>query len=146
MPLIVALVIVAVFGLVGVYAANQRSTAPDPFAPYDPATFGIPDIVAGYRILAITTPDNTACMMPNEMRVLIQAVDPMPDNPMVDRNGGDIIFEVKKLHPDIDWGLEYIMPVPFDRNQFVASMQSWIKAGCVKLGGPQFTDMPSATP
>ena len=67
----------------------------------------------------------------------------------VARDGGDIINEVKKLHPDIDWQLQYIMPQPVtqvDHERFVASIQAWNKEGCVRLGGPQFTDMPSATP
>jgi hypothetical protein len=122
---------------------------PDPFAPYAPATYGLPEIVAGYRIVAVHSSSNTPCMAVNQIRLTIQAVDPSPDNPMVDRNGGDIIFEVKKLHPDIDWQLEYIMPQPItqaDHEQFLAGMETWKKEGCVTLGGPRLTDMPSATP
>jgi hypothetical protein len=125
---------------------------PDPFAAYAPATFGLPEIVAGYRIVAVHSSDNTPCMPVNTISLTIQAVDPSPDNPMVDRNGGDIIFEVKKLHPDIDWQLEYVMPgriAPANRVPLSAATQQWIdvtKQGSVTLGGPEFTVAPSATP
>jgi hypothetical protein len=113
---------------------------PDPFAPYNPLTYGIPEIVAGYRIVIVHTPETDPCMSPDEMRLTIQAVDPSPDNPMVPREGGDILFELEKLKPGIKWGLGYIMPVPFDREQFVN--QHAQQNDCVKLGGPEFTPTP----
>jgi hypothetical protein len=119
---------------------------PDPFAPYDPATYGIPEIVAGYRIVIVQTAETNPCIQPDEMRLTIQAVDPSPDNPMVPREGGDILFELEKLKPGIKWGLAYIMPVPFDREQFVRQQNEAMKNGCVKLGGPEFTLTPSDVP
>jgi hypothetical protein len=138
-PLIVGTLFIATFLLAGVHAANMRSNLPDPFTPYDPATFGIPETLAGYRILAVTSSQNSPCLPANTQEVLIQAIDPMPENPMVARGNGDVIFELKKINPDVQWGLSYIMPVPFNRAGFASRQDSWnqaMKNGCIILGGP----------
>lgn len=120
--------------------------------PYHPATFGIPEIVAGYRIFTVQTAQNTACMPPDEMRLIVQAVDPSPDNPMFSREGGDLVAELEKLKPDIKLGLEFIMPISLQREQFVIQHiqrnEAAKKNGCLQLGGPipTITDLPDPSP
>ncbi len=45
-------------------------------APVDeqsnPARFGLPAKIEGYNVLAVLTPDNTACMLPGTMRIVLQ--------------------------------------------------------------------------
>jgi hypothetical protein len=40
---------------------------------YDPSYYGLPPTIAGYKTFAVLTSDNTACMMPGEKRLVVQA-------------------------------------------------------------------------
>ncbi len=49
---------------------QNRSTPPN---TYDPAHYGLPPTIAGYKTFAVLTADNTACMTPGEKRLVLQA-------------------------------------------------------------------------
>lgn len=78
-PIIILIIVlgISVLGLAFVsrdksYAdlLNQsHSTSP---GTYDPAHYGLPSTIAGYKTFAVLTSDNTACMMPGEKRLVLQ--------------------------------------------------------------------------
>lgn len=39
---------------------------------YDPAQFGIPDTLAGYRVVGVFTEENSVCMQPGEKDLLLE--------------------------------------------------------------------------
>ncbi len=43
---------------------------------YDPALHGLPGTLAGHKVLAVLTPDNTVCLGPNRKRLILQATQP----------------------------------------------------------------------
>ncbi len=47
-----------------------------PTGLFDPASHGVPDTIAGYKVLAVITPENTACVGPNETRLVLQTNEP----------------------------------------------------------------------
>jgi hypothetical protein len=69
--------------LLSVYARNTSmatpiesqapAVTPAPENPYNPAQYGVPDILGGYKVLAILTLRDVACMPPQVKRVLLQA-------------------------------------------------------------------------
>jgi hypothetical protein len=50
---------------------QNQSTSP---STYDPAHYGLPPTIAGYKTFAVLTSDNTACMMPGEKRLVLQTM------------------------------------------------------------------------
>ncbi len=52
-------------------ALASSAPAPDD-EPFDPARFGLPAKIENYNVLAVLTPDNTACMLPGTKRVVLQ--------------------------------------------------------------------------
>lgn len=48
---------------------QNHSTLP---STYDPAHYGLPPTIVGYKTFAVLTSDNTACMMPGEKRLVLQ--------------------------------------------------------------------------
>ncbi len=137
-PIIVTCIIV--LGAVAILARTAAPAQSDPFAPFEPATFGIPDVVAGYRIVQVRTDENTACIQPGVMQLTIQPVNAMPGNPLASADGGDIVGALKALKPDAVIGLQYIsIANPFTREQFLEQNQQWnlmMSGGCESLGGP----------
>lgn len=60
--------------------------------PYNPAQYGVPDTLGGYKVLAITTLRDVPCMSPRQKNILLQATEntaqeylkdprPLPDIP-----------------------------------------------------------------
>jgi hypothetical protein len=46
---------------------------------YDPIRFGIPETIGGYRVLAVLSEENSACMKPGEKRLVLQSLQPTID-------------------------------------------------------------------
>lgn len=53
------------------YALASDAAAPDDEL-FDPAHFGLPTRIDNYNVLAVLTPDNTACMLPGTKRLVLQ--------------------------------------------------------------------------
>jgi len=139
------LIIIVVVSFVTWQQVNLRTVVTpdptvDPFATYDPATYGIPDTIAGYKVLTVQTMENTACMSPETMRLTIQPVEPLPGNPLASQSNGDVRAELKKLKPDVHWELQYITAGPYDREKFIVGNATWNETmqsiGCLRTGPP----------
>lgn len=67
-----------VFFAVGVFSASAGQpvpTASPPPSPYDPASHGVPSIVAGHKVLAVFSSSSTVCMPSQEKRLVLQATE-----------------------------------------------------------------------
>ncbi len=60
----------------GRYCLHETSSAGTTLNPYDPARFGLPGYIRGYKLLAVFTSDNLACMSKGETRLMLQATAP----------------------------------------------------------------------
>jgi len=43
---------------------------------YSPPDYGLPNTLAGYKVMAVKTSENTACMSTGTKRIILQASDP----------------------------------------------------------------------
>lgn len=113
---------------------------PDPFHTYDPATYGIPATIAGYKVLAVQTSTNTACTMPGTMRLILQATEPDLDSFLANTNPQAVMQELEKLDisKDVKWQPQYVGPSLWDREKFISQNNEWNESrkayGCLRTG------------
>ena len=113
---------------------------------YNPARVSVPSYVGGYKVLAVFTSDNLACMNPGEIRLVLQAPETNMDKYLANSNPKDI-------HKDLEqhgWNatIEIVGPgITID--QIIGESAKWNqdmkKTGCLKLGPaavPQTTTEP----
>lgn len=124
-----------------------------PNGPFDPASHGVPDTIAGYRVLAVITPENTACVGPNETRLILQTNEPT-EMDFLSRNDSSAAIQATAqlglaARVDILWASSSTM-----QNQLVAEIQRWNEAiaarGCFQLSsvatGTDGTNLTTASP
>ncbi len=70
LALLVALFVILAVAIPTVQASSAHPTW---MAPYELAQQGLPSTIAGYKVLTVLTPDNTACMPLGEKRLVLQA-------------------------------------------------------------------------
>jgi hypothetical protein len=123
------------------------------YAPYDPATYGIPYEIASYKILAVMTSDNMACIPSGMMRSIIQSSHPGVRDLLANDSDTRVVAEALKQLPafaDVQWTLEVVSSAPWNAARFISSVQRWndtMKNGCVKLGPhPPIILTPTVTP
>ena len=78
--LVVGAILIFIAGLfrmvgAGIFAWSlpAEGETPSLSESYNPAYFGLPQTVAGYKVLAVLTSDNTACMSPGSRKLVLQA-------------------------------------------------------------------------
>jgi hypothetical protein len=101
-------------GQVGLSArfGSLNQTGATPFNLYDPAYYGLPPTLAGYKVFAVLTPDNTACMLPGEKRLVLQATQPNVEEFLRTNNNAMITKELeeKGLSEYDKWGIQIVGP------------------------------------
>lgn len=153
--IILTLLTGALFGplflLVGTRAANLHTVARplSAYAPYDPATYGIPYEIGGYNILAVKTSSNTACMRTGRMRITVQTSQPGLESLLTSKR--EVVRQTLRQLPslaDIDFDLEFISLEPWNPEGFMASNADWNEArknGCFS-SGPALIASPTPVP
>ena len=71
----ILMLVLAFFGRVSTFVQSvlvNRNSFTTP-STYDPSYYDLPPTIAGYKTFAVLTSDNTACMMPGEKRLVLQA-------------------------------------------------------------------------
>jgi hypothetical protein len=58
------------------YVFTRQDVPASTLNPFDPARFGLPGYIGGYKLLAVFTSDNLACMGKGEIRLALQATAP----------------------------------------------------------------------
>jgi len=140
------LTIVIAFAISSVMRSNNwilltAALTRDPFATYDPAAYGIPDMIAGYKVLAVKTAQNTLCLKSGIVRLTLQASEPDIVSFLANSNSQSVrqILNQLDLEMPYDWSLEYVAPGKWDRQAFVTShaeLNEYLRVnGCARLGG-----------
>lgn len=80
--ILIIVLVLSLFALALVQSAGavqpELSTTSTPVLgnSYDPAGYGLPSTMAGYKTFAVLTSENTACRMPGEKRLVLQTMAP----------------------------------------------------------------------
>jgi hypothetical protein len=125
-------------------ALAPLNDAPDQF---DPKTYGLPDTIAGYKVLGVITPKNEACVMGGRNTLVLQTTDPTVQDYLKNSRPSDIIKAMTDLGLNTtEWNYSIAGPGS-TRQQLIAGAQAWNqdmeKNGCVYGGGPA---IPAVTP
>jgi len=107
--------------------------------PYDPARFGIPATIGGYKVLAVFTSDNLDCMGPGEIRLALQAAAPNVDAYLANNNLPAIQKELEQRGLNVGMTIAQIIREAARWNQ---GMDAY---GCFRSGGPAPTIGPQTT-
>lgn len=94
---------------------------------YKPATYGIPDTIAGYTVLAVKTSENTACMLSGTKRIIVQTSDSDVDEFLRNNNPNAVQQELASLKlATTNWELEYVGPgVVWSEEEFLSQNDEW---------------------
>lgn len=118
--------------------ALRGAMTPSAADPYDPALYGVPETLAGYRVLVVLTPTNTACMPPDVGRLVLQADQRSLEEHLQVTQPIDIERALEKhgLRPH-QWMIQTVGP-GVTREEVIAENESWneqaMRLGCVQLG------------
>ncbi|MBC8098816.1 MAG: hypothetical protein H7Y11_05195 [Armatimonadetes bacterium] len=136
--LIVGSVIAIVFALL-LSRGVLSSQSGDSMARYLPAYYGLPDTIAGYKVLAVMTSENTECIgIPGQQRLVIQVTEPDLDHYL----SGDTYDVLQKAVAALGNSSTTIMITGpgADFETLVSENERWNQVrkqnGCFKLGGP----------
>jgi len=114
--------------------------------PYDPARFGIPATIGGYKVLAVFTSDNLDCMGPGEIRLALQAAAPNVDAYLANNNLPAIQKELEQrglnVEIEIDGPGMTIAQIIREAARWNQGMDAY---GCFRSGGPAPTIGPQTT-
>ena len=100
-------------------------TATSSLKTYDPAYYGLPEVIAGYKILGVETSENIACMPPGTIRLLLQTSQPDLDSFLKHTPNGDVESELKKfsIKPK-QWEFQYVGP-GISKEDVLATFRVW---------------------
>jgi len=105
---------------------------PDAYSSYAPVAYGLPDTIGGYKILAVRTLDNTACMLAGSYRLVLQAAEPTVEDFLGSTIGVDGIQQTR-------WELSFVGP-GVTIELILSESEKWNAqfgdGNCVRLGGP----------
>lgn len=115
-----------------------------------PADHGLPDTIAGYRILAVKTSETTLCTPPGMAHLIVQVDAPTVQEAMLtDAHGLLRELERLDLNSVVRWRVEVVGP----RATFEGIVAGndrlnafFVEHGCIEgLGGPVSRDLPDET-
>jgi len=120
---------------------------------FDPAYYGVPDTIAGHEVLAVISAENTRCVPPNLLKLIVRVEAPDYMSYLRSDEARDLRAAMKEFeHPGKELTLEVIGPtVSLDNMQ--AETEGWNQAmsdGCHNFWGGSLpmpvTPNPLATP
>lgn len=117
--------------------STSEKTIPTPINSYGPTDYGLPSTIAGYKVLAVLTAENNACMMPEQKRLVLQASQTDMDDYLKDSNPNAIntALEQNGLTAS-DWEIQVVGPT-VTLDEILDQVQIWNKQmenGCVRSG------------
>jgi len=127
-------------------ALSPLADSPDQF---DPKTYGLPDTIAGYKVLGVVTSENEACVPPGRKILLLQTTDPTVQDYLKNFRQADVMKAMGEMGLNTpEWNISVGGPSS-TREQLVAGVQAWNhdreKYGCVQSVPPP-TISPNSTP
>ena len=75
-------------------ALPPLADSPDQF---DPKTYGLPDTIAGYKVLGVVTPKNKACMMDGSNTLVLQTTDPTVQDYLKNFRQADVVKAMSEM-------------------------------------------------
>lgn len=149
----IAIAIVSLLSSINGYLnPSANGTPPHAYtASYQPATYGIPEQVAGYSILLVKTSENTRCLPAGMMELTIMPVHPDPHNSLAPADtNGNFFAEIQKLPVSSQFEVSalFVEHHTWNRQKMIESneaINASLAGGCVSSGGPiiVITDTPS---
>jgi hypothetical protein len=128
-----------IFKIAPVITPTTSGPSPETF---DPAYYGLPDVIAGYKIIAVETSANMACMTPGNIKLILQSSQPSVEAFLKNAPGANVDTEVKKLSlKPKQWEFEYV-GTGISRETVLSTAKQWDPRNtgiCVILGGPILT-------
>jgi hypothetical protein len=98
--------------------------SPDQF---DPKTYGLPDTIAGYRVLGVVTPKNKACIMDGSNTLVLQTTDPTVQDYLKSFRQTDVMKAMSEMGLNTTgWNISVAGPGS-TREQLIAGVQAWNK-------------------
>jgi hypothetical protein len=133
-------------GITPTPALAPRNDAPDQF---DPKTYGLPDTIAGYKVLGVVTSENKACMAPGTKDLVLLTTEPTVEDYLKNSRPADVLKAMGELGLNTtEWGISFAGPGA-TRDQLITGVQEWNnemeKYGCV-YSGPAIPAPTSQTP
>jgi hypothetical protein len=103
---------------------------PTSLSPYDPAQDGLPATIAGYKVLAVSTPSNTACMLPGAKRVILQAPQQSVEGYLKDSRPDAITKDIEQYEIDRTTKWEVMIVGPGTTlEEFLGENSKWNRQG-----------------
>ncbi len=130
-------VVLFVVLLVAIPNVQASPSVPTWMAQYEPMRQGLPPAIGGYKVFAVLTPDNTACMLTGEKRLVLQVTQPNVEEFLRTNNYASVRsdLEQKGLGEYAKWGIQFAGPGTV-LEEFLTENQKWTelrrKFGCVK--------------
>jgi len=80
--------------------------------PVDPATYGLPDKIADYEIVAIKSPADVPCMAADKLRMVLRASDSDLETFLANSRGNELVEQLAQLsgHRFEDWQIQIVGP------------------------------------
>ena len=154
-PLFMRIAMTAVLVAISVLAIKQPSasasyrnrivptsnpTVTIPTGPFDPASYGVPDSIAGYKVLAVISANNTACVGPDDKRLVLLTDEPTVMDTVNKSQIDAVNVEAARLGLTdyTKGGIQWAGPGTTTQ-QVVAGLQEWNKAiaaagSCLQTG------------
>jgi hypothetical protein len=111
-------------------------TATSLLTTYDPAYYGLPEVIAGYRILLVETPENMACMRPDTIDLVLQTSQPDLEAFLKQTPDGSVESELKKYDIKPKHWLFTYAGQGITKESAIAAIRNWdpkIHGECVGL-------------
>ena len=107
-------------------------------ASFEPAYYGLPEVIAGYKIIVVETSENIACMPPGNIQLVLQTSQPDMETFLKNAPGSNVENELKHLNikQPKQWEFEYAGP-GITKAMVLSVFKSWdpsVMTTCIKFG------------
>lgn len=117
-------------------------------ASFDPATYGLPEEIAGYRLLVVQTPENNPCGRSDTTTVIVSS--PYTDmGVFLTRNNITAVYgELGTIYPGRQWQISVVDPSR-TAEEIIQQIKRWNTAmqdGCTQFSMPPIFWTPTPKP
>jgi hypothetical protein len=120
--------------------------------PYNPAQYGIPETLGGYKVIAVFTPQDVACMLEGQKQIILQAQEAAVHEFLEQPHSPREILETLQEIPGEEqthWQIQFVGPGGTLEGA-IETLRSWnaifADRPCFTLGGPLPTLTYTSTP
>lgn len=108
---------------------------------YSPVRYGVPDVLAGYQVLAVVTEQNAGCLNPGEKRLVLQGTASSPEELLATVKTPSLFQDLidHNIRDTDNWTFSFVGPDLTRKETVRLLRESYAKykqTGCIHLGGP----------